>query len=60
MELRSHRAVEFIACGSTRGTAFVQRERSRFRRIANRWYDLDGKAVPEPARDRATVGRNRL
>lgn len=35
--------VEFIARGSTRGAAFAQRERSRFRKAGGRWYYLDGR-----------------
>jgi len=35
--------VEFIARGVTRGTPFAQRERSRFRRVDDAWYYLDGK-----------------
>jgi SEC-C motif-containing protein len=35
--------VEFIARGVTRGKAFTQRERSRFRRMDGVWYYLDGK-----------------
>ena len=50
--------VEFIARGTTRGAAFAQRERSRFRRDGGRWYYLDGKAGGEPARRTATAGRN--
>lgn len=34
--------VEFIARGVTNGAPFMQRERSRFRRIDGRWYYLDG------------------
>ena len=34
--------VEFIARGVTNGQPFIQRERSRFRRIEGRWYYLDG------------------
>ena len=50
--------VEFIARGSTRGTPFVQRERSRFRRHDGAWFYVDGDMVAEPARTAATVGRN--
>jgi SEC-C motif-containing protein len=50
--------VEFIARGTTRGAAFAQRERSRFRREDGRWYYIDGKAGGEPARRAATPGRN--
>jgi SEC-C motif domain protein len=42
-EQDSEGIVEFIARGSTRGTAFAQRERSRFRRVDGRWYYVDGK-----------------
>jgi len=35
--------VEFIARGATRGVPFAQRERSRFRRTAQRWVYVDGK-----------------
>jgi SEC-C motif-containing protein len=35
--------VEFIARGATRGKAFAQRERSRFRRVDGAWFYLDGK-----------------
>lgn len=35
--------VEFIARGTTKGTAFAQRERSRFRKISGRWVYVDGK-----------------
>ena len=34
--------VEFIARGVTRGAPFAQRERSRFRKIDDRWYYVDG------------------
>src|SRR5690242_7533083 len=34
--------VEFVARGVTRGQAFAQRERSRFRRTDGRWYYVDG------------------
>lgn len=34
--------VEFIARGVTRGVAFAQRERSRFRRVDGAWYYVDG------------------
>jgi SEC-C motif-containing protein len=34
--------VEFVARGVTRGQAFAQRERSRFRRSDGRWYYVDG------------------
>lgn len=40
--------VEFVARGITRGAAFGQRERSRFRRIDGSWYYLDGAVVAEP------------
>jgi SEC-C motif-containing protein len=48
--------VEFIARGETNGVAFAQRERSRFRRVAGRWFYVDGKAVSE--RREAAPGRN--
>jgi SEC-C motif domain protein len=35
--------VEFIARGATRGAAFAQRERSRFRRRDGAWFYVDGK-----------------
>lgn len=38
----SEGVVEFVARGVTRGTAFAQRERSRFRRVDGRWYYVDG------------------
>jgi SEC-C motif domain protein len=50
--------VEFIARGSTNGTAFAQRERSRFRKVEGRWYYVDGKTGNEPVRKQATPGRN--
>jgi SEC-C motif domain protein len=50
--------VEFIARGSTKGRAFAQRERSRFRRVDGAWFYLDGKASGEPARKAITAGRN--
>ena len=50
--------VEFVARGRTRGAAFAQRERSRFRRHDGRWYYVDGTHVREPARAAATAGRN--
>ena len=34
--------VEFIARGVTNGNPFVQRERSRFRRVDGAWYYVDG------------------
>jgi SEC-C motif-containing protein len=34
--------VEFIARGVTHGKPFMQRERSRFRRVDGRWYYVDG------------------
>ena len=34
--------VEFVARGVTRGAAFAQRERSRFRRDGGRWYYVEG------------------
>lgn len=42
--------VEFIARGTTRGTPFAQRERSRFRRVDGSWYYIDGKVRAEPRR----------
>jgi SEC-C motif domain protein len=50
--------VEFIARGVTRGAPFAQRERSRFRRVDDRWYYLDGQARREPQRKRAAQGPN--
>jgi len=50
--------VEFVARGVTKGAAFAQRERSRFRREGGRWYYVDGKASGEPARRAEAVGRN--
>jgi SEC-C motif-containing protein len=50
--------VEFVARGVTRGTAFAQRERSRFAREAGVWVYVDGKSIAEPARRVATAGRN--
>ena len=50
--------VEFVARGVTRKISFVQRERSRFRRIDGRWHYLDGKLVNEPIRKMSAVGRN--
>jgi SEC-C motif-containing protein len=50
--------VEFIARGTTRGAAFAQRERSRFRRAGGRWYYVDGKVGGEPARRAQAAGRN--
>jgi SEC-C motif domain protein len=50
--------VEFIARGSTNGTTFAQRERSRFRRTGDRWFYFDGKAGREPVRAVAPAGRN--
>ena len=35
--------VEFIARGVTNGRPFVQRERSRFRKVDGRWFYVDGK-----------------
>ena len=49
--------VEFVARGETGGRAFVQRERSRFRRVDGAWFYVDGK-VGEPVRTAAKVGRN--
>lgn len=42
--------VEFIARGVTQGTAFAQRERSRFRKLDGRWYYTDGKVRAERGR----------
>jgi SEC-C motif domain protein len=50
--------VEFIARGRTRGAAFAQRERSRFRRHDGRWYYVDGAHAREPVRGAPSVGRN--
>jgi SEC-C motif-containing protein len=54
--------VEFVARGVTRGAAFAQRERSRFRRDRDtgRWYYVDGDTASAPARRpaSASVGRN--
>jgi len=50
--------VEFIARGRTGGTAFAQRERSRFRRVDGRWVYTDGDVVAAPARHPEAVGRN--
>ncbi len=51
--------VEFIARGVTRGSAFAQHERSRFRRIDSRWYYVDGEiAVPSARRTSSVPGRN--
>jgi len=54
----SEGVVEFIARGITRGAAFAQRERSRFRRSDGRWYYVDGVAAAEPVRRAAAPGRN--
>jgi SEC-C motif domain protein len=35
--------VEFIARGATKGRPFIQRERSRFRKVDGRWFYVDGK-----------------
>ena len=50
--------VEFIARGATNGAAFVQRERSRFKREGGRWYYVDGQVAQEPIRRAAVPGRN--
>ena len=50
--------VEFIARGSTNGTAFAQRERSRFRRVDGAWYYLDGRVGAAPATRAVVPGRN--
>jgi SEC-C motif-containing protein len=50
--------VEFIARGTTRGAAFAQRERSRFRREGGRWYYVDGEVGGVPARRGEGPGRN--
>lgn len=34
--------VEFIARGATKGRPFIQRERSRFRKVDGRWFYVDG------------------
>ena len=57
-ELDDDGVVEFIARGATRGAPFAQHERSRFRRIAGRWYYVDGKVIREPVRAAAAPGRN--
>jgi SEC-C motif domain protein len=52
--------VEFIARGITRGVPFAHRERSRFRREAERWYYLtpggDG-VVPRPSPHKAAAAQ---
>jgi SEC-C motif domain protein len=50
--------VEFVARGVTGGSAFAQRERSRFRRLDGAWHYVDGKVGDAPARRGATPGRN--
>jgi SEC-C motif-containing protein len=50
--------VEFVARGATRGTAFAQRERSRFRRVDGAWLYVDGAATREPDRRARVPGRN--
>jgi SEC-C motif domain protein len=50
--------VEFIARGETKGVAFAQHERSRFRRVDRRWFYVDGNVVNEPARRGPAPGRN--
>jgi SEC-C motif-containing protein len=44
-ETDSDGTVEFIARGVTNGQPFVQRERSRFRKLDGRWYYVDGKVT---------------
>ena len=51
-------AVEFVARGVLGGAAFAQHERSRFRRIDDRWYYVDGTLIRDPVRAAATAGRN--
>ncbi len=51
--------VEFIARGSTNGTPFAQRERSRFRRVDGAWYYLHGKVGAAPAARAVSPGRCR-
>lgn len=53
-----HGVVEFVARGVTRGAPFTQRERSRFRTIAGRWYYVDGVARAMPERAAEVPGRN--
>jgi SEC-C motif-containing protein len=66
--------VEFIARGVTAGRGFVQRERSRFRRVDGAWFYVDDRGSPAggsaagggrglidgnaPARSGRAVGRN--
>jgi SEC-C motif domain protein len=50
--------VEFVARGATRGVAFAQRERSRFRQVDGRWFYVDGAPGAEPVRQAAPAGRN--
>ncbi|MGE0547228.1 MAG: YchJ family protein [Kofleriaceae bacterium] len=50
--------VEFVARGATNGTAFAQRERSRFRKVEDRWYYVDGKTSNQPVRKAAEPNRN--
>jgi SEC-C motif-containing protein len=42
--------VEFIARGVTKGQPFAQRERSRFRRVGDRWFYIDGTFKPTSPR----------
>ncbi len=50
--------VEFIARGITRGTPFAQRERSRFLKLAGRWYYESGDARAVPAKKPKAQGPN--
>jgi SEC-C motif-containing protein len=52
--------VEFAARGRIGGAPFTQRERSRFRRHAGRWYYVDGTRAHEPRRVTAAIGRNEV
>ena len=47
--------VEFVARGITKGVPFAQQERSRFSKVAGRWYYVDGVARAKAA---VTAGRN--
>jgi SEC-C motif domain protein len=50
--------VEFVARGVTRGTPFAQRERSRFRKVDERWYYIDGVVKAVPAKKTKVPGPN--
>ena len=55
--------VEFIAKGVTNGKAFAQRERSRFAKVDDRWFYIDGIAAEQPQQQQpvrvaAVPGRN--